>query len=305
MGIFYACRLGFTISLASLFALAACSGGGASPSAPAGGPGATPTIPPTGTPTSPPTASSATTAGIWKGTFSSTTTSQVAGIMGLVAPDGHSLWMTTDGRVFDGSMPLTGDRFETQLTAHMYDGGHFPDGTNHGTSAMLFDSHTDSVMSGRFNGAGDSGVFNVSASPMWNRSGSLTEVAGVFTRTVSDGYAMTMTISANGQLHATDTRGCVVDGTATIPDPTHNFYRLAATVTSCGALDGVYAGMGTLLDADAMTDWMTSMIPFHHGTGGMHGGPMMGHNTIPSGQRNLFMFSLANDRNAFTDALAR
>jgi hypothetical protein len=37
----------------------------------------------------------------------------------------------------------------------------------------------------------------------------------------------------------------------------------------------------------------------------MGGSPMMGRNTVPTGERNLFMFSLVNDDNAMMDALAR
>jgi hypothetical protein len=65
-----------------------------------------------------------------------------------------------------------------------------------------------------------------------------------------------------------------------------------------------------LLDADAMKDWMTAMHPLEHG-GHSHGGSMMGgqhgmgHNTVPTGQHNLFMFSMANDRSAIMDALWR
>jgi hypothetical protein len=59
-----------------------------------------------------------------------------------------------------------------------------------------------------------------------------------------------------------------------------------------------------------MQDWMTAMHPLEHG-GHSHGGsmmggsPMMGHNSVPTGQHNLFMFSLVNDHNAIMDALAR
>jgi hypothetical protein len=55
---------------------------------------------------------------------------------------------------------------------------------------------------------------------------------------------------------------------------------------------------------------MTAMHPLEHG-GHSHGGsmmggsPMMGHNTVPTGQRNLFMFSMVNANNAIMDALAR
>ena len=37
----------------------------------------------------------------------------------------------------------------------------------------------------------------------------------------------------------------------------------------------------------------------------MGGSSMMGGNTVPAGQHNLFMFSLVNDHNAVMDALAR
>jgi hypothetical protein len=175
---------------------------------------------------------------------------------------------------------------------------------------MMIEHHSASTTSGRYAGSGDAGTFNMIPSPMWNRPTSLGTVAGVYTRTTSNGYMMTMTIGANGQLIGSDSRGCVINGTVDIPDLTHNMHRIDATVTSCGSLDGHYQGMGTLLDADAMTDWMTAMHPLEHG-GHSHGGsmmggsPMMGHNTVPTGQRNMFMYSMVNGQNAIMDALAR
>lgn len=261
------------------------------------------------TPASPPTGA-ATTPGVWKGTITSTTTSQSASVVALTGADGHSFWMTTDGRVWSGQVPMTGDHFTTTFSGHMYEGAHFPDGTNHGTASMMIDHHSASTTSGRYVGNGDTGTFEMVPSPMWIRPAALGTVAGVYTRTTSNGYAMTMTIGANGQLFGSDSRGCVISGTVDIPDPTHNMHRIDATVTSCGSLDGHYQGMGTLLDADAMRDWMTAMHPLEHG-GHSHGGsmmggsPMMGHNTVPTGQHNLFMFSMVNDQNAIMDALAR
>ena len=175
---------------------------------------------------------------------------------------------------------------------------------------MMVDHHSATVTSGRYSGSGDAGTFNMSLSPMWDRPASIGTVAGVYTRSTSNGYTMTMTMSANGQLTASDSRGCLINGSVGVPDATHNMYRINATVTSCGSLDGTYSGMGALLDADAMQDWMTAMHPLEHG-GHSHGGsmmggsPMMGHNTVPTGQRNLFMFSMVNDHNAIMDALAR
>ena len=257
-----------------------------------------------------PSTSKATTAGVWKGSIVSTTTGQSSTVVALTGTDGHSVWMTTDGRTWSGQVPLTGDRFEVAFGGHMYDGVHFPDGTNHGTTSMMLDQHSASTMNGRYTGSGDTGTFNMALSPMWDRPASLAAAAGVYMRSTSNGYAMTLTISANGQVVATDSRGCLVNGTVVVPDPTHNLYRIDATVASCGSLDGTYSGMGTLLDADAMQDWMSAMHPLEQG-GHSHGGSMMGgsatmgRNVVPTGQRNLFMFTLANERNAMMDALAR
>ena len=292
--------------LAASLALSACGGGGDSNA----GTGVSPTTPPTGSPSTPPSSTSATTSGAWKGSITSTTTGQSTPVVALTGPDGHSVWMTTDGRVWSGQVPMSGASFDAMFTGHMYDGAHFPDGTNHGPASMMVDHHGAGTMSGRYSGSGDTGTFNMNVSPMWDRPASLETVAGVYTRTTWNGYTMTMTVSANGQLTASDSRGCLVNGAVSVPDLAHNMYRIDATVTSCGSLDGTYQGMGTLLDADAMLDWMTAMHPLEHG-GHSHGGPMMGgspmmgRNTVPTGQRNLFMFSMANANNAIMDALAR
>ena len=275
--------------------LSACGGGsGSSDGSPSSDP-------------SPPAATAPVTAGVFKGTItSSATTTQPVSVIAMTGPDGHSTWMSADGRVWSGHVPQTGSHFDASFSGHMYDGLHFPDGTNHGTWTMTVD-HRATGMTGQFHGGGDAGSFAMNLSPMWNRTGSLSEAAGVYMRTTSSGYAMEMTISSNGQMSGHDTRGCVFSGTVTVPDAAHNLYRLEASVSSCGALDGAYTGMGTLVDADAMRDWMTSMHPLEHGGhshGGSMGGGMMG-NTVPTGTRNLFMFCLANPTNAIMDSLAK
>ncbi len=281
-------------------AVTACGGGS---------PSTTPSSPPTVAAPNPTVPAAATTPGVWKGTMASTTTGQSAAVVALTGTDGHSLWMTTDGRVWSGQVPMTGDHFNATFNGHLYEGAHFPDGTNHGTTSMMIDHHSASTTSGHYTGSGDAGTFDMVPSPMWARPSSLGTVAGVYTRTTSNGYTMTMTIGANGQLTASDSRGCVINGTVEVPDPTRNMYRIDATATSCGSLDGHYLGMGTLLDADAMHDWMAAMHPLEHG-GHSHGGMMggshgMDHNTVPTGQQNLFMFSMVNGQNAMMDALAR
>jgi hypothetical protein len=284
-------------SLAVATLLAGCGGG-------SGGDGTN--APTSGT--TPPTAA-APTVGVWKGTISSSTTGQTAQVVTLTGHDGHSVWMTTDGRVWSGQVPQTGSHFDATFTGHMHEGAQFPDGTNHGSATMSFEHHAQHSTDGHHAGSGDSGRFDMDLSPMWDRAASMETVAGVYTRTTSNGYAMTMTIGANGQMMATDNRGCVLNGTVGVPDAMHNMYAIDATVTSCGTLDGHYQGMGALVDADAMQDWMSAMHPLEHGGhthgGSMMGGGHMGHNTVPSGHHNLFMFSMVSDHSAMMDALAR
>jgi len=290
--------------LATGLALAGCGGGSGSTGTSGGNTSGTPPAPTT------PTSQTATTPGVWKGTVSSTATGQSAQVVGMTTHEGHSLWMTTDGRVWSGDVPLHGDHFDATFTSHMYEGEHFPDGTNHGATTMRVNHHASGVTEGQYAGCGDAGAFDMTLSPMWDRPASLGTVAGVYTRSTSSGYSMTMTIGADGQVTGSDSRGCVVNGTVSVPDASHNMYGIDATVTSCGSLDGHYQGMGTLLDATAMQDWMNAMHPLEQG-GHTHGGymmggsPMMGHNTVPSGQNNLFMFSMANGQNGMMDALAR
>ena len=223
-------------------------------------------------------------------------------------------------------MPMTGAQFNATMAGHMYPGSHFPDGSIHGPSAMMF-SYGNGAWTGQYSGGGDTGTFNVTMSSMWDRPATLATLAGTYTRTTSIGYTMTMSIAPDGVITANDTRGCVINGAVTVPDATHNLYQLDTTVTSCGILNGTYQGHGTLVDATAMRSWTTTMGCFQYGatgwpgsgmsgggmmgSGGMMGGgmgnwwPNTGTNTVPSGTSNLFMFAMTNGQYAMMDALAK
>lgn len=293
-------------ALGAALALAGC-GGGSSDSGTSIGAGTNPSSPTgsTGAGTSTPT-----TPGIWKGTIDSTATGQTSGVVAMTDEAGHSLWVSTDGRVWHGQLPLHGERFQAEFFGHMSEGAQFPDGTSLGPASMTFEHHSGIGTDGHYAGNGDSGGFNMSLSPMWSTPASLDAVAGSYMRTTSNGYAMSMNINSMGQLTGSDTFGCVLSGAVTVPDPAHNLYRIDADVSSCGTLDGHYQGLGALLDADEMQEWMSDMHPLEHGahshgghgTGGPH---MRGNNTVPSGQHNLFMFSMFNDRGAIMDALVK
>jgi hypothetical protein len=233
-------------------------------------------------------------------------TGQVSPMLGMVDAAGASFWLTADGRVMSGPVGTTMPLNAVQVAAHMDQGGAFANGSMHGAMNFAFDSMTAGALAGHVSGMGDTYSFRAEMSGMWDRPASLATLAGVYTRSTVTGYTITLAIGADGRLSGSDTRGCVFSGFATVPDPGRNLYRLTATVTSCGTLNGDYAGMGTLVDATAMSAWLRQMPPLAtggmHGGGTMHGGPM---NTIPTGARNLFMFALTSGQHAIMDALAR
>lgn len=295
-----------SLTMAAVLSVAACSGGGGGDPGPApGNTGGTPV-------------SAKTTPGVWQGTVTSPTTGQ-SSVVGLTNGSGHSVWMTTDGRVWTGQMPMSGTQFNATMAGYMYPGSRFPDGSNYGTWSMMA-HYTNGTWSGQFNGSGDTTTFSFSMHPAYDRPASLDVLAGTYTRTTSVGYTMTMSFTQGGQLTGSDSRGCVFNGTVTVPDSNHNLYQIAATVTSCGILDGDYQGHGTLADATAMQNWMSTMGCFQYGSGGWGGGmmgggmmgggmgnwwPYQGSNTVPSGTNNLFMFAMTSGQHAIMDALAR
>jgi hypothetical protein len=294
------------LAIAAALTVAACGGGGGGSSSPASNnDGGT-------------TGSSKTTPGVWQGTVTSSRTG-TSSVIGLTNTSGHSVWMTTDGRVWTGLMPITATQMDVDMAGYMYPGRQFPDGSNYGTWSMM-GSYENGTWSGQLNGVGDDASFSLSMHPGYNRPASLDLLAGTYTRTTSIGYTMTMSITQGGQLTGSDSRGCVLNGTISVPDPAHNLYQINATMASCGILDGSYQGHGTLLDASAMQSWTGSMGCFQYGAGGWGGGvmgggmmgggmggwwPYTGSNTIPTGTNNLFMFAMTDGRHAIMDALAR
>lgn len=112
----------------------------------------------------------------------------------------------------------------------------------------------------RFNG--DDYTFTLDPSADYNRAVSLAALAGVYTDRTSTLFGeevnLTVTIDADGRLNGSYSNGCVFNGTASIPDGTHNMVRLQIDLANCGShgsskqWNGEYAGLGVLLTGDAV-----------------------------------------------------
>ena len=287
--------------VAAAMSVAACGGGSSGSSTIAPGNGGNP--PPMTGGNEPPSNEVTAPIGLWKGTLSASTDVS-SELIGFVAPDGLSIWMTPDGRAFEGTMPPAGERIEFHVRTHAYYADGMDPQIRDGT--MHIETHSRTRLQGQLELGLHNETFRADLHPAWDRPASLEHLAGVYTRSVSSGYTMTMSITTRGEITASDTWGCQFNGSASVPDPSHNLYRIDGTTSACGTRDGEYHGLGALLDADAMGAWIDAMHALEHGdrhASGGHHGPSG--TAIAPGAQNLFLFCLYNDQQVFMDTLGR
>lgn len=247
--------------------LTACSNGRGSVSDPASGPvqepPPPPTVPPPGNPppdpppTTPP--SSAAMSGYWKGTATEQGSGLTFDAVALIDAAGNAQWLLTRGGLFDN------DGFV--VSANVCCEAQFEDdatGKNLGETGTRDASVTvevdGSVLSGELQFRREQYRFSLNASSDFNRGLSLAQLAGVYTRRddtiFGEEVTLTMTIESNGRLTGSYSNGCVFNGSAAIPDTSHNMVRLQIDLANCGsqgsqkAWNGSYAGLGVLLSGD-------------------------------------------------------
>jgi len=149
---------------------------------------------------------------------------------------------------------MTGDHFNATFSGHMYEGAHFPDGTNHGTASMMIDHHSASTTSGRYSGSGDAGTFNIDPESHVDfgrpRSDRRRCLHANHLEWLHDDHGDRRQRTTHRQRFA----GAVSSmAPSTFPTPPATCIGFDATVTSCGSLDGHYQGMGSCSMLDAMT----------------------------------------------------
>jgi hypothetical protein len=222
--------------------LAACSNGRGSVSDPASSPVQQPPPPPPvppptdPPPTTPPT--SAAMAGYWQGTATEQDSGRRFDAVALIDAAGNAQWLLTRGDLFGN------------------------DGFVVAADASITVAASSNVLSGELQFRDEEYRFSLNASSDYNRGISLAELAGVYTRRdntiFGEEVTLTVTIESNGQLTGSYSNGCVFNGTAAIPDTSHNMVRLQIDLANCGSRgsakqwNGAYAGLGVLLSGDAI-----------------------------------------------------
>lgn len=101
-------------------------------------------------------------------------------------------------------------------------------------------------LSGTVAGASLSG--SVAYDDSYERGSSLATVAGVYSDFYINTSPASLSIDSDGSLFGQAANGCVANGQVEIIDSQYNAYAVSGVISSCGALNGQYSGLGVTLD---------------------------------------------------------
>ena len=198
-------------------------------------------------------------AGYWKGTATEQDSDRTFDAVALIDAEGNAQWQLTRNGLFnnDGFVVFANvcceAQFENDATGKNL-------GETNTRDASVTVEVANNVLSGELQFRREQYRFSLSAASDYNRALALADLAGVYTRRddtiFGEEVTLTMTIESNGQLTGSYSNGCVFNGSAAIPDASHNMVRLQIDLANCGsrgsqkAWNGSYAGLGVLLSGD-------------------------------------------------------
>lgn len=191
--------------------------------------------------------------GIWSGTFIETGYGTFD--IDVLTYNGEIIGISQDADIiYRGTYSVSGSTMTATVNDYEIGGGYLA------TTTLSISVVEQSTMSGSFSTSYNStGTISVSFDDTYNRSSSLSTIAGTWTYNVT-GYSSTTTINDQGEVSGTNSDGCVITGTVTLLDTTHNLYALDIEASSCGSLNGTYDGLATLQDDATEIDTLTYCV---------------------------------------------
>ena len=146
-------------------------------------------------------------------------------------------------------------------------GKRFHDEDNEEASVAI--GRNGSALNGQLQFRGDDYNLQLTASGEYAEGVTLTELAGVYTRSSLFGTTLTLSIAGDGSLNGSDSNGCVMNGSVAVIDPARNMVRLRVDMDSCSnrgdssnEWNGPYSGLGLLL-RDSLIDGRRTNVLFH------------------------------------------
>jgi len=199
--------------------------------------------------------------GAWGGLFPIFSGIDAVGGGGVIAADGQAHFLVGDSEVWIGSVLGSMDGAVSSALVRYYRatgegiGGVKNPGSPNTAFLGFGAANAGSSLAGAYMSVlSNCQPLHLAYNDVYRRSASLGVIAGVFTASDDNGYALTVTIHSDGQLDGSDTQGCVLIGIAAVPDSARNYYRAVADASSCGAFDGHYSGAMWLSDLGASND---------------------------------------------------
>jgi hypothetical protein len=201
-----------------------------------------------------PPAAKASPGGIWRGNDS------ISGfrVVGIVDESGDFQFIRTDNVQYTGMASVSAtNSVSADFEGFTPVGYQFSDGSTHGTGTVSgpLQERTSLTLTTTFKtdkGATSNGTLDLTFDTQYNRSASLTTIAGNF---LNPQNGAVVTVSSNGSVFSQDVNsGCVLNGTVSVIDPSHNVYKVQFSYASCtgqsAQLNAVqFSGLATLDNA--------------------------------------------------------
>jgi len=199
-------------------------------------------------------------AGYWKGTAAEQNSNRTFDAVALIDAEGNAQWLLTRAGLLDddGFVVFANVCCEAQFEDDATGKDLGETATRDASVSAEVDSN---VLSGELQFRRETYNFTLNAASDYNRSISLAELAGVYTRSddtiFGEEVTLTVTIGTNGQVTGSYSNGCVVNGNASIPDSSHNMVQLQMALANCSdrggsskQWNGAYTGLGLLLSGN-------------------------------------------------------
>jgi hypothetical protein len=226
----------FLFLLVSCLIISSCGSGGGGNSSPS------------------PNSSTQSIAGIWIGTFTSSVTNSTYNVTGLIDESYNARFADPDNLLqYSGVVSINGNSFSSTATAYAPSGYTFPDDSQVGTVNISGSFSEKTSINGTYTGVGDTGVFFLNYSALYERASSLALVAGTWSGTVL-GYTNTITVDSSGNVSGDSSSGCTYTGNVGIVDSSYNAYNVTLNINNCGTQNGSYSGLAALTDTVSAND---------------------------------------------------
>ena len=195
--------------------------------------------------------------GVWTGQIVAPGEVQLVAAVTTDGGEFRVLDLATQGQ-FAGTITVNGNSATGSGLGWAGDGATWMDGSSLTTLNITGAVTERQRISGDWTaGSGETGTYTLAYNSIHARASSLAKLAANWFFT--DGtYALAVSINGNGDITGSDTDGCVLNGSASIPDAAFNTYALTIDLSSCGAVSGRYQGLAYLADTQAEGDTLVA-----------------------------------------------